>query len=682
MNEKVFEFLKYLILNLGVDQEFDDLSIIFNVSVRTIRNYISSIEHYLDQTGFDCVLNVKNNRVSFCSNIEVANKILKSIAESDFYDYKLSSNERRFIISLLLLTSDAFITLGTLEERVCASKVTLLNDIKVISDDFSTDGIIFEKNKRNGYLLNILESKRRDKIYSLIKSLNVSSKDIVEKTSSNICVWFFHNSVNCVANSKRIELALSIVEEHFSLKLTDNNYYDFILFLIICIFRFKNGFLVENDYTATNDNDIANRLSLLIYDTEKDINLTPEISYIAEYLRKKNIYPRSSIINDNQVDYFIITKGFLYKLSEAFGVNLLFDKKLQDFLSAHLIAMDSRFNSGEKLDNPFKSNISANYETEYSSFKKNINYLEILLHHEISEDETAYIFMHIMAAIERLKNNQKIPRVIISCHVGVGTSDFLTESIKKNYKVNIVDVTSFHQLRSEYLNNPHKLIDTCDFIISTTPLVSSPVPYIEVNPILTDQDKNKILKIINDMSTCLTNSDAPQNQISNKSISNYLGNCNNNKIYFTDILELNCIILDKIAIDWMESLIIAGEPLLWNNSVKAEYLQAIVNNVLDNGPYFVFVKGVALAHASPEYGVNKLGVSFLRLKYPVNFGNPNCDPIKFIITISMKESNQELLDMLFWLMNVMSFENVKKMLSDAKTPKDIMEIFKSYEKRE
>lgn len=57
----------------------------------------------------------------------------------------------------------------------------------------------------------------------------------------------------------------------------------------------------------------------------------------------------------------------------------------------------------------------------------------------------------------------------------------------------------------------------------------------------------------------------------------------------------------------------------------------MIRAVNDYGPYIVIGKHMALAHARPEDGVNKLGVSVATIEQPIDFGNPEMDPVKIIL---------------------------------------------------
>ena len=70
-------------------------------------------------------------------------------------------------------------------------------------------------------------------------------------------------------------------------------------------------------------------------------------------------------------------------------------------------------------------------------------------------------------------------------------------------------------------------------------------------------------------------------------LSDYLGN----KIQF----------LDRVT-SWEESLRISAQPLLENGFVQESYIEAIVDNVIQNGNYIILLPEIAMPHARREYG--------------------------------------------------------------------------------
>lgn len=88
------------------------------------------------------------------------------------------------------------------------------------------------------------------------------------------------------------------------------------------------------------------------------------------------------------------------------------------------------------------------------------------------------------------------------------------------------------------------------------------------------------------------------------------------------------ITLDKIqsiasVSDWKEAIRLASVPLLADNSIEESYVDAMIDAVLEHGPYIVVADRFALPHSSARDGVNKLGVALLAVEQDVDLlGKP------------------------------------------------------------
>lgn len=106
-----------------------------------------------------------------------------------------------------------------------------------------------------------------------------------------------------------------------------------------------------------------------------------------------------------------------------------------------------------------------------------------------------------------------------------------------------------------------------------------------------------------------------------------------------EFLKNNIILTDEFD-SWELAIKQASEPLLEKNIIKESYVEAMINSVYKNGPYMIIMPHIALAHARPEDGVNKNGISFLKLKTPVIF--PQENDVDIIIVLAAKEDEGHL----------------------------------------
>lgn len=112
-----------------------------------------------------------------------------------------------------------------------------------------------------------------------------------------------------------------------------------------------------------------------------------------------------------------------------------------------------------------------------------------------------------------------------------------------------------------------------------------------------------------------------------------------------ELLTMNTVNVEVEVEDWQDAVRKSGELLVNAGYVENCYVEAMIDVVKELGPYIVLLKGVALAHARPEMGSKKIGLSLITLKNPVNFGNENNDPVKLVFALSAvdSESHMELI---------------------------------------
>ena len=72
----------------------------------------------------------------------------------------------------------------------------------------------------------------------------------------------------------------------------------------------------------------------------------------------------------------------------------------------------------------------------------------------------------------------------------------------------------------------------------------------------------------------------------------------------------NAQVVERVE-DWQSALRLAAQPLLLKGSISEDYVSAMMDSVIQNGPYMVIGDEFALMHARPGEGVKQIGVSLL-----------------------------------------------------------------------
>lgn len=108
-----------------------------------------------------------------------------------------------------------------------------------------------------------------------------------------------------------------------------------------------------------------------------------------------------------------------------------------------------------------------------------------------------------------------------------------------------------------------------------------------------------------------------------------------------DYFPESSISIKNSAKNWQEAIDISMSSLLANYYITSDYIKAIKDSTLTNGPYYILAPGVAMPHARPECGAIKTGMSLTLLKQEVTFADDN-EGIKLLIGLSAADSDSHI----------------------------------------
>lgn len=108
------------------------------------------------------------------------------------------------------------------------------------------------------------------------------------------------------------------------------------------------------------------------------------------------------------------------------------------------------------------------------------------------------------------------------------------------------------------------------------------------------------------------------------------------------LLTPEVINIHASADDWKHAVSLACQPLLENGSIQPSYVEAIYRSHAEMGPYYVVGPGIAMPHARPKDGVNKLSMSLTVIRNGVHFDADENDPVKLLVTLAATDSNSHV----------------------------------------
>lgn len=338
--------------------------------------------------------------------------------------------------------------------------------------------------------------------------------------------------------------------------------------------------------------------------TEGDICSLSSLLHCCHYARRASF--ESDIIKIQ-----VVTRQFIDAISEDLEINLGSDYTFFENLSNHLQSVFS-----EPAVNYPESEMIAEILEEHEDVQEVVNrHLSLIANHinrSMTKTEIDYIAVHICAALERKRNNEQAFHVIVACHAGLGTSRLLLERLKKHFDFRIVDIITAHEAKE---------IDpsTADFVISTVPLPGCPLDYIIVSANINDEDYVQLGNKIE----ALRSSRKLSNRVEDQPVSahgmielirpivyqkvpeqatalmkqlrrvirNYMNQTASTEAeifspYLHHLLPAEQIELDvECSDDWRDAVRRSAQPLLQQGYIEARYIDAMIANIEENGPY-------------------------------------------------------------------------------------------------
>lgn len=690
MNKRISSII-YELNKPGKMITISDLAEKFEVSQRTIRNDLNAINKILWENQLSGLELKSGGQILRNADFSA---IQSFVAEGDFYFYKLSREERKKISSALLINSSEYITLSMIADNLYVSRATIINDLDDIKTYIRKGNLEVLSHPNKGLRV---EGKESDKRLFLMGLVGLHA-DVVE----NDDVVARHITVQA-GNKITIQKIVSEQEHIHKCFLTDDSFQKILLYLGIMVNRSLQGEYIEPRKKNSSSKyrlaqDILKYISQYCHVsvTEDEVQFLSEMLSVARYMKHRSA-------GKEAVKMQLITRQFIEDVSEELVINLNDDYDFFENLSNHLESVFTIIPS-DYLNNPVIYEVLEDNQEVVEAVKKNLAVIEQYSNRKITEEEIGYIAVHVCAAIERKKNKKIAFHVIVACHAGIGTSHLLLEKLKKHFNFQIVDIISSHDAKNA---EPEK----ADFIISTVPLKGCRLDHVVVSPLLNDED---YIRVGNKIDTLRDSRHLPSRimdkEISAKGLLEKLTPIINNvgpelapsllkeirktvREYFNQSAEADAEIfspclhhllpqahieLDVECVDWREAVRSSGKKLLELGYIEERYIDAMIRNIEENGPYVVLSKGFAVPHEGLEQGSVKVGMSLIRLRTPVPFGDEELDPVEFVCCLSAVDHKTHL-KAFFNLVNMLQNEEFKQKLRDCITEEEAAGVIERYE---
>lgn len=629
-----------ILYNTDEEKNLKELAEILNFSERSLRYEIEKIFETLDVKELGLELSK--------GSLKIGNKKkLLEILEKNYKSSNFSSEEREIYITLKILF-ERIINQVHLAEELDVSRSTIKLHLKKIEEILKEYNLKLEISHKKGLEIIGEEEKIRLCALKLVRKINHSKNELFKKVMRNYFdlneegIVIFINYCQKIMNKIISDEAFEIIKKYLkiSLLMVKKGYE---------LKKIKNEKFLEEtlEYKA-----VEKGKALLEANYEIEMGKV-EYLKIADYFLGSHNYNLECSYFENWVEIELLIKKMIYNFNKRIDIDISNDEVLLDGLINHIKPTIYRIKNGIELENTIYEEVVEIYPHLFEITKEILEELEEFIQNKFSKDEIAFIVIHFRAAIDRNKVRSKEKKnILVICGWGYGTSKLLAQQLKDIYSVNIIDILPYHQYKKK------KYYKDIDLVVSTVELkeLDEGIPVIKVNPILTNEDLQKLNKqdlqksskkvlfseVLEAVKKVTTNLDE---KMLLKELNGVLGNIlvddiSQKKITIFDMLDKN-LILDGIEVNnWEEAVRKAGENLVKYGYSTEKYVDNMVESIKKYGSYAIILPGIAFPHAKSEGEVVKTAFSIVRLKKEVLF--PGDIPVKMIVAFSSIDNKEHL----------------------------------------
>ena len=126
---------------------------------------------------------------------------------------------------------------------------------------------------------------------------------------------------------------------------------------------------------------------------------------------------------------------------------------------------------------------------------------------------------------------------------------------------------------------------------------------------------------------------------------------------------------------WEDAIRVSSKGLLEQGFVEPSYVDAMVESVKTYGPYIVIAPNIAMPHARPEAGSNKVGFSVMLTRQPVQFSDQKEHEARLFVTLSCVSADTHL-KMIQALVEILGDDDKVQSILNATNADELLAIFK------
>lgn len=478
------------------------------VSKRTVQRELGYLESSLK--GYEIQFFSKTGVGVWLEGSENEKQRLKQDIEGgDDYDVS-NREERRKRLILEILKEKGLKKLFYYSSQFGVSEATISTDLEASEAWLNKYGLYVNRKPGSGISVEGTEENYRRAIRAFINE-NMDTRVVREayeetNKAEERCESLKKSNIGQILNDdimKRVMDCITGMDNARVLTLTENSYVGLVIHISIAINRILKNEVIEpgNGWEKNVTEDEDYRLAkAIVNELEEEFEITipeVEISYICLHIKgakhekiqwngKKPLEIENRELHqlvNLMIDAFDKERGYLLRQDDEFIQGLL----------AHLQPTLIRLVHGMQIQNPVLEDIQKNYAEIYAKCENVAKVLEENTGKKVPAEEIGFLTVHFGAAIVRLEGrNEQIRKVHVGviCSSGIGISRLMSSKLENVFK-DRMELTAYGKNDiTPYVSGK------TDFFISSIPMEQPDAPVIFVNPLLNDEDMDKIRRML------------------------------------------------------------------------------------------------------------------------------------------------------------------------------------------
>lgn len=550
------------------------------------------------------------------------------------YIFRSLDPNDRLSLTLFCLISRSATSLTELMHFFQISKNTVIKDLAKIDEHLLPDGLLVKNSTKGKYVAGAENIKRR---------------------------WVFENfhqlsaltaAQTALPPSPHFRDQLKLLE-----RITGNSFTDDSMTLLVTFTRWLNERVVNHPLPPRPLSASDHSLTFTWAESflnDLHINSSAEALFLAEIV---NTQAFQHISQDNPMIPVLrpIATQMIQRFNEIAGVALpTSDQNLNKKLTVHLVSTYYRVKYHISYQNPLVNQIKSSYHETFVLVKQAVQPFNDFTNDTLSDDEIALITVYFSGALRSIDLPiREKQSVMVICSSGIGTSELLISQLRSRYP-DVSFIGPYNTFQYENIR-----YQTVPLVISTIELPKMPeqVPVLTVPVIPTAADWQEIgthlqsaglvetpqqpIQVQSLMDIIATHTRIVDPQGLENDLKNYLNTRTQQpRLQMTTGAAASVELIDKTA-DWRSAIQLSMRKLVNEHVISQRYVNKIIQLTEKHGAYMAIGKGVFLAHATPEAGVNELGFSYTYFKHPFQITGSD-KKINFVVGLAPVDQRKHL----------------------------------------